>query len=131
MASVTTTTATANAPIRSCRPHKAINWRCSDTDFPSSSLNTRRSRIIPSSVYFASRGGAMSPRRSFISTAVVLNAICIFLAIQAHAWPGKLTEEFHHTYPLPADGRVELDNLNGNVHITAWDQNQVKVDAVK
>lgn len=73
----------------------------------------------------------MSPRRSFISTAVVLNAICIFLAIQANAWPGKLTEEFHHTYPLPADGRVELDNINGAVHITAWDQNRVKVDAVK
>ncbi len=73
----------------------------------------------------------MSRRRPFISTAVLLNAICIFFAIQAQAWPGRLTEEFHHTYPLPADGRVELDNLNGDVHITAWDENQVKVDAVK
>jgi hypothetical protein len=44
---------------------------------------------------------------------------------------GKLTEEFHHTYPLGAGGRVELDNINGAVHITAWDQNEVKVDAVK
>lgn len=44
---------------------------------------------------------------------------------------GAATEEFHHTYPLAANGRVELQNINGSVHITGWDQNQVKVDAVK
>jgi DUF4097 and DUF4098 domain-containing protein YvlB len=44
---------------------------------------------------------------------------------------GKLTEEFHHSYPLGAGGRVELDNINGAVHITAWDKDEVKVDAVK
>ena len=42
-----------------------------------------------------------------------------------------VTEEFHHTYPLSASGRIELQNINGAVHITAWDQNEVKVDAVK
>lgn len=42
-----------------------------------------------------------------------------------------VTEEFHHTYPLAADGRIDLQNINGAVHITAWDQNEVKVDAVK
>jgi len=62
----------------------------------------------------------------------VLGTVCALLfAVQAHAWPGKLTEEFHHTYPLSADGRIELDSINGAVHITAWDQNEVKVDAVK
>jgi len=40
-------------------------------------------------------------------------------------------EEFHQTYPLAANGRIELDNINGAVHISVWDQNQVKVDAVK
>jgi DUF4097 and DUF4098 domain-containing protein YvlB len=51
----------------------------------------------------------------------------------AHAEDGEgtVTEEFHHTYPLAANGRVELQNINGSVHITGWDQNQVKVDAVK
>ena len=44
---------------------------------------------------------------------------------------GKLTEEFHHSYPLGAGSRVELDNINGAVHITAWDKDEVKVDAVK
>lgn len=42
-----------------------------------------------------------------------------------------VTEEFHQTYPLSANGRIELSNINGSVHINAWDQNQVKVDAVK
>jgi DUF4097 and DUF4098 domain-containing protein YvlB len=44
---------------------------------------------------------------------------------------GAYTEEFHQTYAISADGRVELDNINGAVHISTWDQNQVKVDAVK
>lgn len=42
-----------------------------------------------------------------------------------------VTEEFHQTYPLAANGRIELENINGAVHITAWDQNTVKVDAIK
>ena len=43
----------------------------------------------------------------------------------------EVTEEFHQQYPLPANGSVELKNLNGWIHIAGWDQNQVKVDAVK
>ncbi len=65
----------------------------------------------------------------------VLGTICalLVLALGAHASDhrGAFTEEFHQTYALAADGRVELDNINGDVHISTWDQNQVKVDAVK
>src|SRR3984957_780981 len=43
----------------------------------------------------------------------------------------SVTEEFHQTYPLMSAGRVELDNINGAVHISTWDRNEVKVDAVK
>jgi hypothetical protein len=43
----------------------------------------------------------------------------------------EFTEEFHQQYPLAANGSVTLKNLNGWIHVTAWDQNQVKVDAVK
>jgi DUF4097 and DUF4098 domain-containing protein YvlB len=43
----------------------------------------------------------------------------------------QLREEFHQSYPLSADGRVSLENINGSVQITAWDRNEVKVDAVK
>jgi DUF4097 and DUF4098 domain-containing protein YvlB len=53
------------------------------------------------------------------------------LGAQASDRRGAYTEEFHQTYAITADGRVELDNINGAVHISTWDQNQVKVDAVK
>jgi DUF4097 and DUF4098 domain-containing protein YvlB len=64
-----------------------------------------------------------------------LGTICalFIFALGAHAsdhW-GAFTEEFHQTYALTPDGRVELDNINGAVHISTWDQNEVKVDAVK
>jgi hypothetical protein len=57
----------------------------------------------------------------------------LFLAVaQGHASESRqYTEEFHQTYPLAASGRIELDNINGAVHITGWDRNEVKVDAVK
>lgn len=55
------------------------------------------------------------------------------LGLQAHAADhrGSLTEEFHQTYAITSDGRVELDNINGDVHISSWDRNEVKVDAIK
>jgi DUF4097 and DUF4098 domain-containing protein YvlB len=43
----------------------------------------------------------------------------------------ELTEEFHQMYPLSATGRVSIENINGDVRIAVWDQNTVKVDAVK
>jgi DUF4097 and DUF4098 domain-containing protein YvlB len=42
-----------------------------------------------------------------------------------------LREEFHQTYSLAADGRVSLANINGSVRVTAWDRNEVKLDAIK
>jgi hypothetical protein len=55
------------------------------------------------------------------------------LSLAAHAADhrGSIIEEFHQTYALTADGRVELDNINGAVHISTWDRNEVKVDAIK
>jgi len=57
----------------------------------------------------------------------------LVLALGAHAsdHSGSLTEEFHQTYAMSSDGRIELDNINGAVHISSWDRNEVKVDAVK
>jgi DUF4097 and DUF4098 domain-containing protein YvlB len=68
-------------------------------------------------------------------TGGVLGAICALLALTlaAHGSDkrGAFTEEFHQTYALTPDGRVELENINGSVHISTWEQNTVKVDAVK
>src|SRR5437868_5111014 len=74
-------------------------------------------------------------RQSATWLGAVLGTVCalLILALGAHASDhrGALTEEFHQTYALTADGRVELDNINGAVHISSWDRNEVKVDAVK
>jgi DUF4097 and DUF4098 domain-containing protein YvlB len=65
----------------------------------------------------------------------ILGTLCalLFAVAESHAAEnrGQFTEEFHQTYALAAGGRVALDNINGSVHITGWDRNDVKVDAVK
>src|SRR3984893_16793098 len=76
-------------------------------------------------------------RHSQIATwfGATLRTACalVMLAVGAHAsdYRGGVTEEFHQTYTLTPDGRVELDNINGPVHISTWDRNEVKVDAGK
>jgi DUF4097 and DUF4098 domain-containing protein YvlB len=78
----------------------------------------------------------MNHRRSlstWLGAATGTTCALLALALGAHASDhrGDFTEEFHQTYALAADGRVELDNINGSVHISSWDRNEVKVDAVK
>lgn len=70
---------------------------------------------------------------SWLGAALGIACALFVLAVAAQAsdHPGKLAEEFHQTYTIAADGRVELDNINGAVHISSWDRNEVKVDAVK
>jgi DUF4097 and DUF4098 domain-containing protein YvlB len=74
-------------------------------------------------------------RQSATWLGATLGTLCalLFLALSAHASDhrGNLSEEFHQTYTISAEGRVELDNINGDVHIASWDRNEVKVDAVK
>ena len=77
------------------------------------------------------------PRQQNLATrfGLALGALCVVLLVaaptQASDHPGQLTEEFHQSYPLADGGRVSLENINGAVHISGWDKNEVKVDAVK
>jgi hypothetical protein len=78
----------------------------------------------------------MNRQRQFSTwLGTVLGTLCalLVLGLGAHAADhrGAFTEEFHQTYSLTPDGRVELDNINGAVHISTWDKNEVKVDAIK
>jgi len=74
-------------------------------------------------------------QRSATWLEAALGSLCalLALAVGAHASDhrGALSEEFHQTYAITSDGRIELDNINGPVHISSWDRNEVKVDAVK
>lgn len=69
--------------------------------------------------------------RLAVISATISGLFLVTLAAHASDHRGALTEEFHQTYQISPDGRVELQNINGPVHITTWDQNEVKVDAVK
>jgi len=78
----------------------------------------------------------MNRQRQFpVRLGIVLGTICTLFVLgrAAHAsdYRGAFTEEFHQTYALASDGRVELENVDGAVHISTWDRDEVKVDAVK
>ena len=65
----------------------------------------------------------------------ILGSLCalLFAVAQSHAAEnrGQFTQEFHQTYALAAGGRVALANINGSVHISGWDRNEVQITAVK
>lgn len=61
----------------------------------------------------------------------ILGTVLALLLLTMVAQAEEVREEFHQSYALGANGRVELSNVNGFVHITTWDTNEVKVDAVK
>lgn len=65
-------------------------------------------------------------RRRFAIVAVAVIGLCSQRALKA-----GLTEELHKTYPIDADGRVSVNNVHGPVRISAWDRNEVQVDAIK
>ena len=41
------------------------------------------------------------------------------------------TERFEQSYPLNANGRVSVSNVNGSIIVDAWDKNEVHLEAVK
>jgi DUF4097 and DUF4098 domain-containing protein YvlB len=75
-------------------------------------------------------------RRSKLATRLgaslcTTSALLMLAAVGFASDQSKLTEEFHQVYQISATGRIELENINGPVHITSWDRNEVKLDAVK
>ncbi len=41
------------------------------------------------------------------------------------------TEKFDQTYPISANGRVSVSNVNGSIEMVAWDRNEVRLEATK
>jgi len=41
------------------------------------------------------------------------------------------TEKTNDTFPLKSEGRLSLENINGDVRITPWDRKEVSVEATK
>ena len=55
------------------------------------------------------------------------------LSFAGIVWPVRAQNpsEFHKTVPLSAGGTVSVNNISGRIRITSWDEDQVKIDAVK
>ena len=43
----------------------------------------------------------------------------------------QYSSDFHYNYPLKAGGKISLDNFNGSIEITGWDQEAVDVSGAK
>lgn len=41
------------------------------------------------------------------------------------------TEKFEQSYPISANGRVLVSNVNGSIVVEAWDRNEVRLEAIK
>ncbi len=65
------------------------------------------------------------PRRSFSVVATYL--LTFLVATSAFA----VNEKFSQTYDLVADGRISLENVNGDVVIEGWDGDDVQVSYIK
>ncbi len=69
-------------------------------------------------------------RQASVLIGIVLGTVAA-VALTASASAQELREEFHQTYPIATNGSIALHNLSGAVHVTTWNQNAVKVDAIK
>lgn len=61
----------------------------------------------------------------------VLFGLVVALAVSATPTWAEVREEFHKSYSISPNGRISLSNLNGPVNISAWDKNEVQLDAIK
>jgi Toastrack DUF4097 len=75
-------------------------------------------------------GGTMARihRQTILVGTLLVGLLALLPAVSALE---PVSQDFHRTVPLPANGQISLDNINGNVEITGWDRNEVQIDAVK
>jgi DUF4097 and DUF4098 domain-containing protein YvlB len=52
-------------------------------------------------------------------------------AVSAAGQTSAQGREFHESYDLAPRGIVSVGNTNGNIRVTSWGENRVKVDAIK
>ena len=65
----------------------------------------------------------MAQRRLATWLGTFLGLLSALLIAQAHG-AEALHEEFHQVYPVSVNPRISLENINGDVHVAAWDRNE-------
>lgn len=63
---------------------------------------------------------------------LAVSVLLLVALVAPAAWAKeKYEEKFEKTVALAKDGKVSISNISGNIWVTVWDQDQVKIDAVK
>lgn len=75
--------------------------------------------LLASSVFTNSSGANFSPNQNY-ENATVKKTIVL-----------DETERFEQTYPLNANGKVSVSNINGSITVEAWDKNEVRLEVTK
>lgn len=71
------------------------------------------------------------PHKTNKAGKILIHLLLTFLALGLTLTTAAEEIDFVETFSLSADGRVSLDNVNGDVTIEAWDSNEVKVEYTK
>ncbi|MFL6211504.1 MAG: DUF4097 family beta strand repeat-containing protein [Pyrinomonadaceae bacterium] len=66
-----------------------------------------------------------------LTLSLALLPTCAPLALAQRDTRDLLRDEMHQSYKLSSDGRIMLNNINGNVRIQGWERDEVRLDAVK
>lgn len=48
-----------------------------------------------------------------------------------HGMSDRYREDFHFSYPMNANGKIDLEGFNGGVEIVGWDKELVEIDGTK
>jgi hypothetical protein len=75
----------------------------------------------------------MRMRRDILALTVMagLLAGCDFDELSSFGNAHAYEKDFHQHYPLKSGGRLSLENFNGAVEISGWDQDRVQIDGVQ
>jgi hypothetical protein len=70
-------------------------------------------------------------RFSFLIATAALLSSCDLDEIGSFGNSQAYQKDFHYSYPLKPGGRLAVDNSNGSVEITGWDQDKVEIDGTQ
>lgn len=69
-------------------------------------------------------------QHKFIAVAFVAALALAGCADRLHS-AAKVSESFERTISLNLDGALEVSNVNGSIEVSAWDRDEVRIEAVK
>ncbi len=71
-------------------------------------------------------------RTKLLLTATLVGLLCLTACDVMDMGPmERFHRDFHYSYPLQANGRLEVETFNGSVEISGWDQNTVDISGTK